>query len=100
MSAGTVLQGGSGAMRLSRIPSIEIKTPGQLALMREAGLVVARMLRATAAAAEPGVSTAELDAIAEREMKMAGAPASVQGYYRHPATHWNSVHHENVHRVP
>src|SRR5258706_13704836 len=100
MSAGTVLQGGSGAMRLSRIPSIEIKTPGQLALMREAGLVVARMLRATAAAAEPGISTAELDAIAEREMKMAGAPSSFKGDHRYPATLCTPVNDENVHRVP
>ena len=87
-------------MRLSRIPSIEIKTPGQLALMREAGLVVARMLRATAAAAEPGISTAELDAIAEREMKMAGARSSFKGYHGYPATICTSVNDEVVHGIP
>jgi methionyl aminopeptidase len=73
-------------MRLSRIPSIEIKAPGQIALMREAGLVVARMLKAVAAATEPGISTAELDAIAEREMKAAGALSSFKGYHGYPAT--------------
>jgi methionyl aminopeptidase len=87
-------------MRLSRIPSIEIKTPGQFALMREAGLVVARMLRAAAAAAEPGISTAELDAIAEREMKAAGARSSFRGYHGYPATICTSVNDEIVHGIP
>src|SRR5258708_32338405 len=97
MSAGTVLQGGSGAMRLSRIPSIEIKTPGQLALMREAGLGAARMLRAAAAAAEPGISTAELDAIAARELKLAGGRASFKGDHRSPATARTSRQDESAH---
>jgi methionyl aminopeptidase len=87
-------------MRLSRIPSIEIKTPGQFALMREAGLVVARMLRAAAAAAEPGISTAELDAIAERTMKDAGARSSFKGYHGYPATICTSVNDQIVHGIP
>jgi methionyl aminopeptidase len=87
-------------MRLSRIPSIEIKTPGQLALMREAGLVVARMLKVAAAAAEPGISTAELDAIAEREMKAAGARSSFKGYHGFPATICTSVNDQIVHGIP
>jgi methionyl aminopeptidase len=87
-------------MRLSRGSSIEIKTPGQIALMREAGLVVARMLRAAAAAAEPGISTAELDAIAEREMRGAGARSSFQGYHGYPATICTSVNDEIVHGIP
>jgi methionyl aminopeptidase len=87
-------------MRLSRIPSIEIKTPSQIALMREAGLVVARMLSAVAAAAEPGISTAELDAIAEREMTAAGARSSFKGYHGYPATICTSVNDEVVHGIP
>jgi methionyl aminopeptidase len=87
-------------MRLSRGSSIEIKTPGQIALMREAGLVVARMLRAAAAAAEPGISTAELDAIAEREMRGAGARSSFKGYHGYPATICTSVNDEIVHGIP
>ena len=43
---------------------IEVKTPEQLALMRRAGLVVARALREMSAAAAPGVTTADLDALA------------------------------------
>jgi methionyl aminopeptidase len=87
-------------MRLSRIQAIEIKTPGQIALMREAGLVVARMLRVAAAAAEPGISTAELDAIAECEMRAAGARSSFKGYHGYPATICTSVNDEIVHGIP
>ena len=87
-------------MRLSRKPAIEIKTPAQIALMREAGLVVARMLKAVACAAEPGISTAELDAIAEREMKAAGAASSFKGYHGYPATICTSVNDEIVHGIP
>ena len=87
-------------MRLSRTPSIEIKTPGQFAVMREAGLVVARMLQAAAAAGEPGISTAELDAIAEREMRAAGAQSSFKGYHGYPATICTSVNDQIVHGIP
>jgi methionyl aminopeptidase len=87
-------------MRLSRTPSVEIKTSAQLALMREAGLVVAGMLRAVAAAAEPGISTAELDALAERELKVAGARSSFKGYHGYPATICTSVNDEIVHGIP
>lgn len=87
-------------MRLSRGTAIEIKTPAQFALMREAGLVVARMLAATAAAVEPGISTAELDAIAVRELRQAGATASFKGYHGYPATICTSVNDEIVHGIP
>ncbi len=87
-------------MRLSRGSSIEIKTPAQFALMREAGLVVARMLEATAAAVEPGVSTAELDAIAARVIADAGAESSFKGYHGYPATICTSVNDEIVHGIP
>ncbi|MDA8324410.1 MAG: type I methionyl aminopeptidase [Actinomycetota bacterium] len=87
-------------MRRGRDFSIEIKTPAQLTVMREAGLVVARMLRAAADAAEPGISTAELDAIAAREMRAAGATSSFYGYYGYPATICTSVNDEIVHGIP
>jgi methionyl aminopeptidase len=52
---------------------IEIKTPEQLELMRRAGLVVARALREMTAAAAPGVSTGELDALAREVLRDEGA---------------------------
>ncbi len=87
-------------MRLSRGSGIEIKTPSQFALMREAGLVVAQVLREVAAAAEPGISTGELDALAERIIRSAGAVPSFLGYHGYPASICTSVNDEIVHGIP
>ena len=87
-------------MRRGRDRSIEIKTPAQLAIMREAGLVTAAALRAAAAAVEPGVSTAELDAIAERVIRDAGAVPSFLGYHGYPGTICTSVNDQVVHGIP
>jgi methionyl aminopeptidase len=87
-------------MRRRQEWSIEVKTPAQLALMREAGLVVATALRAAAAAVEPGISTAELDAIAEREIRGAGALPSFLDYHGYPATICTSVNEQVVHGIP
>ncbi|HXP20800.1 MAG TPA: type I methionyl aminopeptidase [Streptosporangiaceae bacterium] len=87
-------------MRRSRELSVQIKTPGQIALMREAGLVVARTLRLLAATVEPGISTAELDAVAEREIRAAGAKPSFKGYHGYPATICTSVNDQIVHGIP
>src|SRR5215469_1590673 len=87
-------------MRVGRGSSVEIKTPAQLSLMREAGLVVARTLRVVAAAVEPGISTAELDSIAAREIRRMGAQPSFLGYHGYPATICTSVNHQIVHAIP
>jgi methionyl aminopeptidase len=83
-----------------RAPAIQIKTPEQFAIMREAGLVVARTLGVVAAAVRPGVSTAGLDALAEREIRAAGATPSFLGYHGYPATICTSVNEEIVHGIP
>jgi methionyl aminopeptidase len=80
--------------------TIEIKTPEQIEVMRAAGLVVARTLRTLATSIGPGVSTAELDALAEREIRAAGATPSFKGYYGYPATICASVNEEIVHGIP
>jgi methionyl aminopeptidase len=87
-------------MRLRRDPVIEIKTPEQFARMRQAGLVVVDTLRVLAEAVRPGVSTADLDAIAEREIRAAGAVPSFLGYYGYPGTICTSVNEEIVHGIP
>ena len=79
---------------------IEIKTPEQIAVMREAGLVVARTLRVLAAAVRPGITTAELDALAEAEIRAAGATPSFKGYHGYPAALCTSVNDEVVHGIP
>jgi methionyl aminopeptidase len=83
-----------------RAQAIEIKTAGQFASMRAAGLVVAHTLAAVAAAAGPGVTTAELDALAEREIRAAGATPSFLGYHGYPASICTSVNDEVVHGIP
>jgi methionyl aminopeptidase len=87
-------------MRLRRDDPIEVKSPAQLAIMREAGLVTAAALQAAAAAVAPGISTAELDAIAEREIRSAGALPSFKGYHGYPATICTSVNDQIVHGIP
>ncbi len=87
-------------MRIRREPPVQVKTPAQLALMREAGLVVAAALDAAVAAVQPGITTADLDAIAEREIRAAGAVPSFLGYHGYPATICTSVNDEIVHGIP
>src|SRR5215467_13892565 len=94
------MRGSGGAMATRREPPIQIKTPGQLAAMREAGLVVSHTLDVVSAAVEPGISTADLDALAEREIRGAGAVPSFKGYHGYPATICTSVNEQIVHGIP
>ena len=68
--------------------------------MRRAGLVVADALDAVRAALRPGIRTADLDAIAERAIRGAGATPSFLGYFDYPATLCVSVNDEVVHGIP
>ncbi|MEE6260385.1 type I methionyl aminopeptidase [Plantactinospora sonchi] len=79
---------------------IQLKTPEQIALMRAAGLVVADALARMRAAVAPGVSTADLDAIAESVIRGAGAVPSFKGYHGFPATICSSVNEQVVHAIP
>lgn len=79
---------------------IELKTPEQVLVMRRAGLVVAEALRATVAAAVPGATTADLDAVAAEVIRSRGATPSFLGYHGYPATLCVSVDEEVVHGIP
>lgn len=85
---------------------IQIKSDAEVALMREAGLVVGRTLEALRAAAVPGVSTGDLDELAETCIREAGAVPSFKGYQPHPAVPpfpgsiCASVNEEIVHGIP
>jgi methionyl aminopeptidase len=87
-------------MRLRREPAIQIKVPAQLVRMYAAGQVVARTLAVLAEAVRPGISTADLDAIAEREIRGAGAVPSFLGYSGYPASICASVNEQVVHGIP
>jgi methionyl aminopeptidase len=79
---------------------IQVKSADQIATMREAGLVVARALAAMRAAVAPGVSTADLDAIARDVLHTAGARSSFLGYHGYPAVICASVNDRVVHGIP
>lgn len=79
---------------------VEIKTPAQLEAMRRAGLVVGRTLELLRASVRPGVTTADLDAIAEDSIRSAGATPSFQGYHGFPASICASVNDQVVHGIP
>ena len=81
-------------------PRLEIKSPEQLLVMRRAGLVVGRTLEVLRRAVRPGVSTADLDALAEDSIRSAGAVPSFQGYQGFPASICASVNDEVVHGIP
>ena len=68
--------------------------------MRQAGLVVARTLAVLRKAVRPGISTADLDKLAEREIRGAGATPSFLGYHGYPASVCTSVNQVIVHGIP
>jgi len=87
-------------MRTKREPGVQIKTQAQLAKMQEAGQAVASALRAAADAVAPGVTTADLDAIARARIAAAGAAPSFLGYHGFPATVCTCINDEIVHGIP
>jgi methionyl aminopeptidase len=68
--------------------------------MRAANQVVARILAELAGAARVGVTTADLDALAERLVREAGAEPAFKGYRGYPATLCVSINQEVVHGIP
>lgn len=79
---------------------IQYKTAEQVAKMRAAGLVVGQTLQALREAVAPGVTTGDLDALAEERIRAAGAVPSFKGYHGFPATICASVNDEIVHGIP
>jgi methionyl aminopeptidase len=80
--------------------SIQLKTSEQIDKMRAAGLVVASALARMREAVAPGVSTADLDAIAESVISDAGGVPSFKGYHGYPASICSSVNEQVVHAIP
>ncbi|MFF4773168.1 type I methionyl aminopeptidase [Microtetraspora fusca] len=79
---------------------IQVKTPEQLEKMRAAGLVVGRTLELLRSSVEPGLTPLDLDVIAEKAIRDAGAIPSFKGYQGFPATICASVNDEVVHGIP
>ncbi|MGI8679920.1 MAG: type I methionyl aminopeptidase [Jatrophihabitans sp.] len=83
---------------------IQLKSPEQIAVMREAGLVVAHALESMREAVAPGVSTGELDSLAREILAKAGATSSFLGYDigsgPYPGVICASVNDRVVHGIP
>jgi len=83
--------------------NVVVKNKAELALMREAGRVNALALEAVRQAIRPGVTTQELDAIAESLIRQHGGMPIFKGYpgpYPYPATINASINDELVHGIP
>ena len=76
------------------------RSPQELAKMRRAGKVVAEMLEATRAAAKPGVTTKELDAVAREVIERRAATSNFLGYHGFPAVICTSPNDMIVHGIP
>jgi methionyl aminopeptidase len=79
---------------------VEIKTPAQIDAMRAAGLVVGTTLELLRDVLRPGMTTRELDAIAEDHIRSSGATPSFLGYHGFSGSICVSVNDEVVHGVP
>ncbi len=80
--------------------SIIIKSDREIAIMQQAGKIVATVLKVLSSQVRPGMKTKELDAIAARELERLGAKPSFKGYRGFPANTCTSVNNEIVHGIP
>jgi methionyl aminopeptidase len=80
--------------------SIIIKTSEEVAVMRQAGRIVATILEILSKQIKTGTETRELDIIAAKELKRLGAKPSFKGYRGFPANLCVSVNDEIVHGIP
>jgi methionyl aminopeptidase len=79
---------------------IIIKSERELAIMRQAGRIVAEVLSILIKQVKPGMKTKELDIIAGREVARMGGKPSFKGYRGFPANLCVSVNDEIVHGIP
>ncbi len=79
---------------------IILKTAKELAIMREACRISAGALKLVGSAVEPGVTTAELDKLAEDYIRSQGATPNFKGYGGFPATACISINNEVIHGIP
>jgi methionyl aminopeptidase len=79
---------------------IILKSPDEVAKMRVAGSIVAETIDTVLAAVRPGVSTADLDAVAEAFIRERKATPSFKGYRGFPASICASLNEEVVHGIP
>jgi methionyl aminopeptidase len=79
---------------------IEIKSATEIETMRQAAKIVATVLKEISELVEPGMTTADLDAHAEKRIREMGATPSFKGYHGFPGSICSSINNEVVHGIP
>ena len=76
------------------------KSPSEIQKMRVANVLVAEVLNELRRVVQPGVTTEELDILAEERVRAAGAIPAFKGYHGFPSTLCTSINDEVVHGIP
>ena len=79
---------------------IVLKTSRELQIMKEACRIAAGALQTIGTAVEPGVTTAELDRLAEKYIRSQGGEPNFKNYHGYPATACISINNEVIHGIP
>lgn len=79
---------------------VSLKSPREIDLMKDAGRIVVLVLSKIKETARPGVTTADLDKVAERLIREEGAVPAFKGYRGFPANICISINEEVVHGIP
>lgn len=79
---------------------ITLKSPREIDQMRKAGAIVAQILQDMAEEVAPGITTWDIDKLAESRIKELGAKSAFKGYHGFPACVCISVNEEVVHGIP
>ncbi len=76
------------------------KAGAELEKMRRSGQIVRQVLEATRAVVAPGVSTMDLERVAEKKILESGAVSAFKGYHDYPRVLCTSINNEIVHGIP
>ncbi|WP_009630422.1 type I methionyl aminopeptidase [Synechocystis sp. PCC 7509] len=83
-----------------QVKGIEIKSEREIEIMRQSAKIVATVLKEISQLVEPGMTTLDLDAHAEKRIREMGATPSFKGYHGFPASICASINNEVVHGIP
>jgi methionyl aminopeptidase len=86
--------------RSRRVRGVELKSEAELEIMRQAARIVATVLKEIESMVQPGMTTADLDAHAEKRIRELGATPSFKGYHGFPASICACVNDQVVHGIP
>tara|TARA_B100000405_G_scaffold89060_1_gene61786 strand:+ start:289 stop:1134 length:846 start_codon:yes stop_codon:yes gene_type:complete len=86
--------------RIQKRRGVEIKSAREVKIMRQASHIVATVLREVMEMVEPGQTTGDIDAYAEKRIREMGATPSFKGYHGFPASICASINNEVVHGIP